>query len=116
MSYTASCHCGAIGATVDEDLPAGGMSCNCSMCRRKGTVLHFVPAEAATIDAPADKLGDYTFNKHAIHHHFCATCGCTPFARGSGPDGREMVAINLRCVPKCDLAALEINRVDGASF
>lgn len=116
MSYTTSCHCGTISATVEGDLPASGMTCNCSMCRRKGTILHFVPASEARVDAPADKLGDYTFNKQTIHHHFCTECGCTPFALGTGPDGREMVAVNLRCVPECDIDALEINRVDGASF
>ena len=29
MSFTSSCHCGALSATVDEDLPAKGMTCNC---------------------------------------------------------------------------------------
>ena len=115
MSYNSSCHCGAIGATVSSELPAKAMTCNCSMCRRKGSVLHFVPASDASIEAPAGKLGDYQFNKHVIHHHFCTGCGCSPFATGTGPDGSEMVAINLRCVPECDLDALEIAQVDGAS-
>ena len=116
MSYASTCHCGAIGATIEGELPARAIGCNCSMCRRKGSLLHFVPAAEARIDAPANKLGDYQFNKRAIHHHFCTDCGCSPFATGTGPDGSEMVAVNLRCVPECDLDALEITPVDGASF
>jgi hypothetical protein len=116
VSYTSTCHCGAIGATVEGDIPAKGTTCNCSMCKRKGSIHHFVPAAEATIDAPADKLADYTFNKHMIHHHFCADCGCSPFGTGTGPDGQEMVEINLRCVPECDIDKLEIAQVDGASF
>ncbi|WP_374405995.1 GFA family protein [Pelagerythrobacter sp.] len=116
MSYTASCHCGAIGATVAGDLPGKAMSCNCSICKRKGTVLHFVPAAEADIAAPAGKLSDYQFNKRAIHHQFCTDCGCSPFSVGTGPDGSEMVAVNLRCVPECDLDALEIAQYDGASL
>lgn len=116
MSYASTCHCGAIGATISGDLPAEAMTCNCSICRRKGTVLHFVPAGEATLEAPADKLGDYTFNKNAIHHHFCMVCGCTPFATGTDPQGNEMVAVNLRCVPECDLDQLKLTAVDGASF
>lgn len=116
MSYASTCHCGAIGATIEGELPARAIGCNCSMCRRKGSLLHFVPAAEASIEAPADKLGDYRFNKQVIHHHFCTDCGCSPFATGTGPDGSEMVAVNLRCVPECDLDTLEITRVDGASM
>lgn len=116
MTYTSSCHCGALSASIDDDMPTEAMSCNCSMCRRKGHLLHFVPASAAAIDASAGKLSDYTFNKHAIHHHFCATCGCNPFGKGTDRDGNEMVAINMRCVTDCDLDSLQIHRVDGASF
>ncbi|OYX07802.1 MAG: hypothetical protein B7Z08_11805 [Sphingomonadales bacterium 32-68-7] len=57
----------------------------------------------------------YTFNAHNIRHQFCSTCGCAPFAEGTGPGGVAMVEINLRCVPDCDLAALEITEIDGAA-
>ncbi|USA40290.1 GFA family protein [Pelagerythrobacter marinus] len=116
MSYTSTCHCGTIGATIAGDLPAEAMTCNCSICRRKGTVLHFVPADAASLHAPADKLRDYRFGKNAIHHHFCMDCGCTPFATGTDPQGNAMVAVNLRCVEDCDLDRLKLTAVDGASF
>jgi len=116
MTYTASCHCGAISATVEGDTPSQGMSCNCSICRRKGHILHFEPAGNTTLVAPEGQVGSYTFNKGMIDHRFCQTCGCSPFANGRMPDGSEMVAINLRCVPECDLDALNIQKVDGASF
>jgi len=116
MTYTSSCHCGAVSAKIEGDLPGEAMSCNCSICRRKGHLLHFAPASKATIGAGDGKLSDYTFNKHAIHHQFCADCGCAPFGRGADGKGNEMVSVNLRCVPECDLDALKINQVDGASF
>ncbi len=116
MSYSASCHCGAVQAAIAEDLPKRGMTCNCSICRRKGTVLHFTSADNVRIEASADAIGSYQFNRHVIEHQFCRSCGCSPFARGSTPDGGQMVAVNLRCVPECDLDALEIDKVDGASF
>ena len=116
MSFTSTCHCGAISATIDADIPTAGMVCNCSICRRKGHILHFVPASQATIRAPADKVSDYVFNKKMIHHQFCTSCGCSPFGHGADGDGNEMLAINLRCVPECDLESLQINAVDGASL
>jgi hypothetical protein len=116
VSYTSTCHCGAISATVDEDPPTRGMTCNCSICRRKGNIHHFTTADKVTFVRPAGQAKEYTFNKHAVRHQFCATCGCAPFAEGKGPGGVDMVEINLRCVSDLDLAALEITELDGASM
>lgn len=116
MSYDGSCHCGAVTFTVEGAVPAEAIACNCSHCRRKGLMLAFIAAGAATITAGADLLESYTFNRHVIVHRFCRNCGCQPLATGKAPDGSAMAAINLRCVPGVDLDALAINRVDGASF
>lgn len=115
MGYSGSCHCGAVRFTVDADLPTSAMSCNCSHCRRKGFLLSFVPAAQVTVAGEAAQT-EYRFNKKHLRHLFCATCGCQCYAEGKGPDGAETRAVNLRCVPDCDLDALEIQKVDGASF
>lgn len=115
MSYTGSCHCGAVTFTVDADPPTDAMTCNCSHCSRKGFVLTFVPADQFSLDSGADQLIDYLFYKHNITHQFCRTCGTEAFALGKSPQG-EMRAINLRCVPSIDVDALTITKVDGASF
>ena len=116
MSYESTCHCGAQKAVVEGHMPTEAMTCNCSICRRKGHMLHFVPADQARIEGDEAGRGDYTFNRHMIHHQFCQTCGCSPFGHGKDGDGNEMVAINMRCVADCDLDSLKINQVDGASF
>ena len=116
MSYTSSCHCGTLSATVDEDLPTSGMTCNCSICRRKGNVHHFTTPDKVTFARPEGQVAEYTFNNHSIRHQFCTTCGCAPFAEGTGPGDAAMVEINLRCVPDCDLGTLEINEYDGDSL
>ena len=116
MAFDGGCHCGAVTFTVAGDPPGRAMSCNCSHCRRKGFLLAFVPAASLTITAGEDALTDYGFNRHAIAHRFCATCGCQPFGQGKRPDGTPTAAVNLRCVPSIDLDALEIEKVDGARF
>ena len=116
MAFETSCHCGKVKATIEGEMPTEAMSCNCSICRRKGHLLHFVAADRAEVKAEPDAVSDYTFNRHAIHHQFCATCGCNPFGHGADGEGNEMVAVNMRCVMECDLDALKINKVDGASF
>lgn len=115
MAYEGSCHCGAVTFTVDGDAPTEAIGCNCSHCRRKGFLFAFVPADTFTLTAGEDALTDYLFNKHAIRHRFCATCGCQAHGEGKGPDGAAMAAVNLRCVPAIDLDALTIRAVDGAS-
>jgi len=116
MAFEGSCHCGKVAYTVEADLPTEAMQCNCSHCSRKGFLLSFVPMNRFRLERGEGDLRSYEFYKHKIEHRFCTTCGTQSFAIGSGPDGAKMAAINLRCVPEADLDALEIQKVDGASF
>jgi hypothetical protein len=116
MPFSGSCHCGAVAFTIDADPPTKAMSCNCSHCRRKGFLLTFFAPEQFAVDKGQDNLATYLFNRHNIEHQFCTTCGTEAFAHGKGPNGSRMYAVNLRCVETIDLEALEIAKVDGASF
>ena len=115
MSHQGSCHCGRIAFTVDGE-PDAGMECNCSICTRRGHVLWFVPRSALHLVTPEEDLATYTFNRHAIKHHFCPVCGSATFGIGSMPDGSAMAAINLRCLTDIDLASIPRTFVDGKSF
>ena len=114
-TYTGSCHCGAVRYTVEADLSQPVLACNCSMCQRAGTLLSFVPAERFKLENGEDSLIDYQFNKHVIHHVFCKVCGIKSFARGVGPGGKEMAAINVRCLEGVDPNKLEVKHFDGRS-
>lgn len=115
MAVEGSCHCGKIGF-VAEGAPEQAMECNCSHCQRKGFLLWFTTPDKVTVSGDERAMTTYQFNKHNIEHKFCAVCGAQPFARGKTPDGREMVAINLRCAPDFDRSAIAIVAVDGKSF
>lgn len=115
MSYQGSCHCGAVEFAVGADLPTEAISCNCSICRRTGSLLTFVPADQFELRSGKDQLKTYQFNKHQVQHKFCQTCGIESFATGRKPDGTTMYAVNLRCVPAADLDALHIKKHDGAA-
>jgi hypothetical protein len=113
--YAGGCHCGAVryevAATLDPII-----SCNCSICSKRGSLLAFAPKDSFDLKSGEDTLSDYQFNKHVIHHHFCSKCGVASFARGRGPGGAEMVAINVRCLDGVDVDALSIRKFDGASL
>jgi hypothetical protein len=114
--YQGGCHCGSVRFEVEADLGAPVMTCNCSICSKRGHMLTFVPADKLKITKGHDALTDYQFNKMMVHHLFCKTCGVGSFGRGKKPDGTEMAAINVRCLDGVDLKALEVHEVDGRSF
>jgi hypothetical protein len=114
-TYTASCHCGSVVCTASADF-SSGITCNCSICRRKGHILAFAKPENFTLKTPRNNLTVYTFNTHNIRHQFCKTCGCSPFGEGIGSNGEAMVAINLRCIEEIDLGKIKITEFDGAKL
>jgi hypothetical protein len=114
-THTGSCHCGAVAFTVTADIEKV-MECNCSHCARKGFLLAFIPKEQFTLITGEDNLTEYRFNKKHIAHLFCKTCGVQCFGRGTSPDGKETIAINVRTLPDLDLATLTIEKFDGKSY
>jgi hypothetical protein len=114
MTYQGSCHCGRIGFEATGEI-GQVLDCNCSFCRRRGGLLWFVPAADFKLLTPKANVATYTFNRHKLQHHFCATCGIAPYSEGTGPDGKAMVAVNVRCLSDVDLASLKVVPFDGAS-
>ncbi len=115
MLHKGSCHCGKVAFEVDGDVTTV-MECNCSHCSRKGFLLWFVPRTQFRLIKGEPSLGNYTFNKHQIQHKFCSHCGTQAFAMGKMPDGSEMAAINVRCLPELDRSKLKVQQVDGRKF
>lgn len=114
-TLTGSCHCGRVSYEADADL-SQVLSCNCSICRKRGLLLAFVPADKFRLTSGGDALTDYLFNKKVIHHLFCPTCGVEAFGRGTAPDGTPKVAVNVRCLDGVNLDALNIRKFDGAKL
>jgi len=114
-TYTGSCHCGAIAFEVEGNIESG-LACNCSMCARRGSLLWFVPRPQLKLKTPEADVGSYFFNKHAIAHRFCPTCGIHAFGEAQDPQGRAMAAVNLRCIEGLDLAAVPVRQFDGKAL
>jgi hypothetical protein len=114
-TYHGGCQCGAVRYDVTLEL-GEVISCNCSRCGRLGSLLAFAPAQDFKLIAGEGATTDYQFNKRAIHHLFCSTCGIQSFARGSMPDGAEMIAVNVRCLDDVDVRELTVKAVDGRRF
>lgn len=115
MNYQGSCHCGKVAFEVEGEIK-GVMSCNCSICQRKGALMWFVPREKLHLLTPEKDAGTYTFNKHAIKHRFCAVCGIHPYGEATDPKGNAMAAINIRCLEGVDLEAIPVQQYDGRAL
>ena len=71
MEYKGSCHCGQVKFAAEGELTEA-LSCNCSICQKKGSLFWFLPANQVTVTLDSsDILANYTFNKHVINHYFC---------------------------------------------
>ena len=114
MDYRGSCHCGRIAFEVEGSLDEA-MSCNCSMCQRRGSLLWFVPRDKLHVTTPEENAGTYTFNKHVIKHRFCAVCGIHAYGEGVDPKGNRMAAVNIRCLKGIDLDEIPVSHFDGRS-
>lgn len=114
MNYRGSCHCGRVAFEVEGTLESA-LSCNCSICQRKGSLLWFVPRDRLRLLTPEESASTYTFNKHLIKHRFCSNCGMHPYAEGTDPKGNRTAAVNVRCLEGVDLASLPITHYDGRS-
>ena len=112
QTYSGGCHCGAVRYEATASLDQV-ISCNCSICAKRGLLLAFVGAGQFRLISSEDRLKDYQFGKKVIHHLFCADCGVESFARGTAPDGAPMVAVNVRCLDGVDVAALTPTPFDG---
>ena len=100
-----TCHCGEIEIQVDlkQDINEL-MRCNCSMCKRKGTMYTIVRKENLKIVKGETKIKTYQFNTKVAKHHFCSECGThTHNLRRSDPN---TYGVNMGCIDKIEVNEL----------
>lgn len=111
-SHEGGCHCGAVRFRVTLELKRA-TECNCSICSRKGTINHRVPAANFELLRGADALSLYQFGTRTAKHHFCRHCGIHAFSNPrAAPDA---YTINLRCLDEFPaiMQTIEIIQFDG---
>jgi hypothetical protein len=114
-TYSGGCHCGKVRFEATTDL-ASTITCNCSICSKRGWILTFVGDEQFKLLSGHDVLKDYQFGKKHIHHRFCSVCGTQSFGQGAGPGGKPTYAVNVLCLDGVDPKSLTPHAHDGASM
>lgn len=110
--YLGGCHCGAIKYEVETELDKI-LTCNCSHCHKKGLLLNFVEKDKFKLLSGEKELTDYRFNKKAIRHLFCRTCGTQSFSEGVT---FPKIAINVRCLDDVDISKLTLTHFNGKDY
>lgn len=86
--------------------------CDCSICRRRGALLHRVQDRDLEILTPLEDLSTYRFNTLQATDYFCPDCGILPFRRPR--TASQMWSVNIRCLEDVDLDAIPVERVRGS--
>jgi len=119
--HRGSCHCGTVRFEVEAEIDHV-RSCDCSICRRRGTLNFRVSKEALRLLTPWEALSEYRWGSHTAREFFCRRCGVLPFRRPSDPTPEERArgvlpfdgwAINVRCLEDLDIDALPIRLIRG---
>ena len=110
--FVGHCHGGKVKFEIETTLDYSAR-CNCSLCHRRGAVMHYVPEQNFTLIEGEDYVSLYEFHAHTAKHYFCRQCGIYPFHRPRTRPGHY--GVNVGCLEGVDVFALEPELLsDGA--
>jgi hypothetical protein len=109
----ATCHCGAVRIETDE-APETVTECNCSICRRRGTLWAYYAPRDVRIHPAEGATTRYSWGDKSIEFHACKICDCTTHW-ASTDKAFDRMAINARLMAPELLKAVRLHKHDGAS-
>ena len=101
-----TCHCG--GVEIEVNVPdefKKVMRCNCSLCKRKGTIMTMVEPEDLKIIKGKDLLKLYQFHSKVAKHYFCSNCGI--YTHHNPRSNPAMIGFNLGCIDEINTFGLK---------
>ena len=121
QTFDGSCHCGRVRFRVRAELDQV-RECDCSICARRGALIHRVPEADFALLTPLGELTVYRWGTMTGADYFCPVCGILPFRRPAHPSREETAqgvqrfdgwAVNARCLEGVDLEAIPRIRIEG---
>ena len=104
-----TCHCGSV--EIEVNVPSQFkklMRCNCSLCKRKGTIMTMVGPEDLKIIKGKDYLKLYQYHSKTAKHYFCKNCGI--YTHHNPRSNPAMYGINVACLE--NIKPFELNDVN----
>jgi hypothetical protein len=88
--------------------------CNCSICRRYGTLWAYYSRTSVRIVAAPTAQSTYAWGDKLLDFYRCGCCGCVThwLGRADAPDAR--MGVNARLFAPDIVAGLRVRHLDGA--
>ena len=112
---SATCHCGAVRIEIPQR-PRWLTNCNCSICRRYGTLWTYFKRSEVQITAAPGATKGYSWGPKDLRFVRCDTCGCITHWEAVAGDGNSKMGVNARNFDPVELGDVEIELCDGAAF
>jgi hypothetical protein len=106
-----ACHCGAVRVEVPRR-PRTLTNCNCSICRRYGTLWAYYRASDVRV---AGATESYSWGRKALRFVRCKTCGCITNWERARPRKVNYMGVNARNFELALLERVPIRLLDGAT-
>ena len=110
-----SCHCGGVEIEIKiSNQFKKVIRCNCSLCKRKGTIMTMVGPEDLKITKGKDLLKLYQYHTKTAKHYFCSICGI--YTHHNPRSNPKMYGINVACLEGVEPFTLtDVGINDGAN-
>jgi hypothetical protein len=110
---SATCHCGAVRVEIARR-PTEVTNCNCSICRRLGTLWAYYEAGAVMVHGHPEHTDEYIQGDQTLRIVRCRTCGCTTHWEPLDAKRHTRLGVNIRNFQPEDIAEVRIRLLDGA--
>lgn len=112
-----TCHCGALTIEIPAP-PTEITNCNCSICRRLGTLWAYYPAEQVTVSGHPGSTDAYVHGDRTLRLVRCKTCGCVshwePLEAKDGDRIGTRIGVNIRNFDPGLIDSTRMRMLDGA--
>jgi hypothetical protein len=108
-----TCHCGAVSIAVPR-APETLTNCNCSICRRYGTLWAYYLRGEVEVRAAPGATESYVWGDRMLRFVRCTGCGCVTHWESLEQGTGQRIGVNARNFDPAQLGAVRIRRLDGA--
>lgn len=110
-----SCHCGQIQLRIEAESPETLTSCNCTICRRYGSLMAYFSSTQVEVLAADGATDRYVHGDKQIAFVRCSNCGCFTHWEGIDPNSTsDRMGVNSRLFTNLDISSIRVRRFDGA--
>ena len=101
-----TCHCKSVEIEVNIDQPFSKLiRCNCTLCKRKGTIMSMVGENDLKVVKGQNLLKLYQYHTKVAKHYFCSICGI--YTHHNPRSNPKIFVINVACLEGINPFVLE---------